>query len=49
MIKVMEQSHSSTWSETAECLTHLTRFPVKLEKPMCSSGLVKKWRYFLPY
>ena len=37
----MEQLHSSRWSDTADCLTHLRRFPVKLEIPMCSAALVK--------
>ena len=44
----MEQLHSVRWSDTADCLTHLRRFPVKLEIPMCSAALVKKWRYVLP-
>ena len=38
-----EQLQSSRWSDTVDCLTHLRRFPVKLEIPMCSSALVKKW------
>ena len=46
--KSMEQLHSSRWSDTADCLTHLRRFPVKLEIPMCCAALVKKWRYVLP-
>ena len=32
--KSIEQLHSSRWSDTADCLTHLRRFPVKLEKPI---------------
>ena len=49
--KSIEQLHSSSWSATADCLTHLRRFPVKLEIPMCFAALVKKWRYVLtpPY
>ena len=43
--KSIEQLHSSRWSDTAYCLTHLRRFPVKLEIPMCSAALVKKWWY----
>ena len=35
----MGQLHSSRWSDTADCLTHLRRFPVKLEIPMCSAAL----------
>ena len=27
----MQQLHSSKWPDTADCLTHLRRFPVKLE------------------
>ena len=41
--KSTEQLHSSRWSDTVDCLTHLRRFPVKLEIPMCSAALVKKW------
>ena len=37
----MEQLHSSRWSDTADYLPHLRRFPVKLEIPMCSAALVK--------
>ena len=44
--KSIKQLHSSRWSGTADCLTHLRRFPVKLEIPMCSAALVKKWRCF---
>ena len=40
--KSTEQLHSSRWSDTVDCLTHLRRFPVKLEIPMCSAALVKK-------
>ena len=46
--KSIGQLHSSRWSDTADCLTHLRRFPVKLEIPMCSAALVKKWRYIFP-
>ena len=35
----MGQLHSSRWSDTADCLTHLRSFPVKLEIPMCSAAL----------
>ena len=45
--KSMEQLHSSRCSDTADCLTYLRRFKVKLEIPMCSAALVKKWRYVL--
>ena len=36
--KSIEQLHSSRWSDTADCLTHLRRFPAKLEIPMCSAA-----------
>ena len=39
--KLMEQSHCDRWSETADCLTFLTRFSVKLEIPICSAALVR--------
>ena len=35
--KSIEQLHSSRWWDTADCLTHLRHFPVKLEIPICSS------------
>ena len=35
--KSIEQLYSRRWSDTADCLTHLRHFPVKLEIPMCSS------------
>ena len=41
--KFIKQLHSSRWSNTADCLRLLRRFPVKLEIPMCSAVLVKKW------
>ena len=47
MLKVY-QTVTFKWSDTADCLTHLRRFPVKLEIPMCSAALVKKWQYVLP-
>ena len=47
-LKSIEQLHSRRWSDTADCLTHLRRFLVKLEISMCSAALVKKWRYVLP-
>ena len=43
--KSIEQLHSSRGSDTAYCLTHLRCFPVKLDIPMCSAALVKKWWY----
>ena len=46
--KSIKQLHSSRWSDTADCLTHLRCFPVNIEIPMCSAALVKKWRYVLP-
>ena len=34
--KFMEQLHCNRWSDIADCLTFLRRFPVRLEIPMCS-------------
>ena len=42
----MEQLHSSRWSDTAACLTHLRCFPVKLEIPMCSAALAIDFDHF---
>ena len=39
--KYTEQLHSSRWSNNADCLTLLRRFPVKLDILMCSAALVK--------
>ena len=41
--KSIEQLHSSRWSDTADCLTHLRWFPFNLDIPMCSAAVVKKW------
>ena len=43
--KSIEQLYSSRWSDTADCLTLLRRFPVKLNIPLCSAALVKMWRF----
>ena len=40
--KSIEQLHSSRWSGTADCLTLLRCFPVKLDIPICSAALVKR-------
>ena len=45
--KSIQQLHSSRWSDT-DCLIVLRRSIVKLEIPVCSTALVKKWRYVLP-
>ena len=45
--KSIKQLHSIRWSDTADCLIHLRRFPVNLEMPICSAALVKKWRCVL--
>ena len=42
----IEQLHSSWWSDTADCLTLLRCFPVKLDILICSAALVKKWWCF---
>ena len=41
--KPTEQLHSRRWPDTANCLTHLRCFPVKLEILMWSEALVNKW------
>ena len=46
--KSIEQLHSSSLSDIADCLTLLRRFPIKLDIPICSAALVKKWWYVLP-
>ena len=38
--KSTEQLHSSRWSDTADCLTLVRRFLVKLDIHMCSAALV---------
>ena len=38
--KFKAQLHSNRWSDIADCLTFLRRFPVRLEIPMCSATLV---------
>ena len=38
--KFMAQLHCNRWSDIADCLTFLRRFPVRLEIPMCSAALV---------
>ena len=40
--KSIEQLHSSRWLDTADCLTLLRHFPVKIDIPICSAALVKK-------
>ena len=44
-LKSIEQLHSSSWSDTADCLTLLRCFPVKLDILIYSTAIVKKWRY----
>ena len=39
--KSVEQLHSSRWSDSADCLTLLRRFPVKLDIPICFSSSKK--------
>ena len=46
--KSIQQLHSSRWSDIADCLTLLRHFPVKLDIPICSAALVKKWQFVLP-
>ena len=46
--KSIEQLHSRRWSDTADCLTLLRRFPVKLDIPVCSAAIVKCWWHVLP-
>ena len=46
--KSIEQLHSSRWSDTADYLSLLRCFPVKLDISMCHAALVKKWQYVLP-
>ena len=38
--KSIEELHSSRWSDTADCSTHLRRFPAKSKIPMCSAALL---------
>ena len=45
--KSIEQLHSSRWSDIADCLTLLRRFPAKLDISICSAAPVKNWRYVL--
>ena len=47
-LRSIEQLHSSSLSDIADCLTLLRRFPIKLDIPICSAALVKKWWYVLP-
>ena len=42
--KLMMQSHYKWWSETTDSFIFFTYFSVKLEIPICSAALVKKWR-----
>ena len=41
--KFMAQLHCNRWSDIADCLTILRRFPVRSEIPMYSAALVQKW------
>ena len=36
----MAQLHCNRWSDIADCLMFLRRFPVRLDIPMCSAALV---------
>ena len=39
--KVIGESHCSRWSDIADSLMLLIRFPVRFEVPMCSGASVK--------
>ena len=41
--KSFEQVHSSRCSDTSDCLTLLRGSPDKLDIPICSAALVKRW------
>ena len=41
--KLVVQLHCNKWSKTAESFIFFNRLPVRLEKPMCSVALLKKW------
>ena len=46
--KYIKQLNSSKSCDTVDLLTILRQFPVKLEIPMCSAALVKRWQCPLP-